>query len=239
MKRHCSVCGLPGHDKRAHIRRNLDFRTADTGVVYPLAGSHGYSRTAAEKRAEGRERTGISSWEQQLSKREGGMGVLCHQRRLENLKTEIAEGKKELNAHPLKPLLSLVSKGEGGIEHIPYSTWNRLFKFHGRKAASMRTARTKGSTGKRGSLRWEYSMDQMASELGYERSDDLRDAIHKLGADRDKLKKQEAEATALKRELPGVKAFAKAYQKERIASIAKVRKARKVKAKTVKAKVKR
>ena len=35
-RRHCGICGLPGHDRRAHDRRNPEFTTGPNGVVHPI-----------------------------------------------------------------------------------------------------------------------------------------------------------------------------------------------------------
>ncbi len=44
MKRHCSACGLPGHDRRRH---NPEFFTVGSGrhrVVHPIRNSRGYDK---------------------------------------------------------------------------------------------------------------------------------------------------------------------------------------------------
>ncbi len=56
-RRHCSVCHLPGHDKRSHghgrrsLRRNIDAYTDRRGVVHPIRGSAGYSSSIADSGA--------------------------------------------------------------------------------------------------------------------------------------------------------------------------------------------
>ncbi len=235
MKRHCSVCGLPGHTKASHRRRNLDAYTDSSGVVHPIAGTAGYSQTVGERKATDRNKTGLSTWQQQLVKRDPSLSVLAQQRRLENIEIERKEARTYVARHPLKRLLPFISKGEGRIESIPYSVWNRILP-GGRRAESYRTARTKGSTAKRGSLRWEFSLDDAARELGYDQAEPLRDDIHELARERDKLKKLDAEYQGTKENVRGAKRVASQMQRMAKADIAAKRKARKPKARKVKAK---
>ncbi len=235
MKRHCSVCGLPGHTKAIHKRRNLDAFTDSSGVVHPIAGTAGYSSAEGQRKAKDRDKTGMTTWQQQLVKRDPGMSVLAQQRRLENIDVERREARDYINKHPLKTLLPLVDKAKGRIETIPYSTWNRLLP-GGRSARTYSTSRTKGSTGERGSLRWEYTLDDAARHLGYDQAEALRDDIHDLSRERDKLKKLDAEYQGTKENVRGAKRVASQMQRMAKADIAAKRKARKPKARKVKAK---
>ena len=40
-RRKCSICHLPGHDRRSHEKRNPQFRMTASGVRYPIRGTDG------------------------------------------------------------------------------------------------------------------------------------------------------------------------------------------------------
>lgn len=205
MKRHCSVCGLPGHDRRKHGRRNMQAFTDRRGIVHPIrAANTEKDRLVQGLRAKERAKHDIDSTQQQAERRWPEYGeTMRRARKLEELEEKadaLREDLRQDKAYELVGLMRRRGKERGEVNRIPYEQARPIFrKFLGREPEHYRTS-TVTDHGHR-YLRWEYVLDELAEGLGYRSSEALKRAVERVADQAEDLERIEREISTLKAQL--------------------------------------
>ncbi len=201
--RRCSVCGLPGHTRRSHLKpnpQNPQFFTDKQGIVHPIRAEafwftkreYGkpYRKEIEEKNRDLRQRHSLTAAEHQRERRDRDYGTANRaERKAEDLTRKRDALKTEIAEMPVAELTDLIRRGgkeRGEINLIPFEQGRRIIT----KYSGYPPEKYKASTVVRGGhkfLKWEYVLDGVAQAFGYERSDDMKDDIERVQRLKDKL----------------------------------------------------
>ena len=194
--RRCSVCRNPGHNARTctarrGVRRNLAAYTDANGVVRPIRGSSDYSKSVEKAKRDERRIYELDTYTQQLERRWPELGdVRRDEHELADLMAEREVLKEQIQHDPAARLTELIHKrGQraGAVDTIPFEQARPLFrKYLGKSPESFRTAVVVDRFGRK-SLRWEYVLDEMGENLGYDGAEGLKYAIEDAQRDKDEL----------------------------------------------------
>lgn len=199
------------HERGYRVRQNPALQDAfvdKNGLIHPIARSKGYSQALEDARARRRKETGLTAADQQEQERfdrELDRAERTHGERirvsklpekLATLETEADYLKAKLADEPANEFVELVSdrgraRAESGL--IPFETARRYLPKRPESYTSALVTRQGHKY-----LRWEYVLDELASNLGYPSDEAFRHAIEQSREDRKKLE-------ALKREIRDVK----------------------------------
>ena len=123
------------------------------------------------------------------------------QRELDEVKAEIEGLEATLRENPARELIHIIPRRgwrKGEVTALTKRQFKELLGYEPKPGAV-----------KNGKVRWEYALDQLATEKGFPSSDELKEAIEKAREDNERLKK-------LKSELSYLKARIKEIEKEPI-----------------------
>lgn len=192
------------HRKRRPVQRNLDAFMDRRGVVHPIAGTQGYSERRLEWRERERKDYGLTSKQQQRGRRDKDYDrAILGRRKLDRLKQEYKLLRDDLTNQPTWGLTGLIGKSggqKGEVGLIPYGQARGIFeKMLGQSPEQFPTSTVK--RGGRKYLMWEYVLDELAENLGYDGSDELRDAIHETAREKKHLATMRGEMTRLQGEV--------------------------------------
>lgn len=192
---------------RPRARRNPPFVTIG-GVRHPIRHELGaaYSERSLQKRARRREDLLVDTLELQRRRRDRRYAEAAEAKdRLRDVQYEQANLKAELKSDPVTGLTGLIrraGKERGEVNRIPFAQARPILgRYLGRSPESFVGATVKDASGRK-YLRWEYCLDELAENLGYYGSDELKEAIE--GRARDKARLED-----LTRELAELKAQAR------------------------------